>query len=137
MSEAKPPVVATLTWSENLVFNATCARISLVTDGKSTAGGSPVQLLAISLAGCMSMDVVDIVRKSRQPLTAFQCRLTGERAPGPPHRFLKIHLHFHLAGTVADDVVQRAIALSHDKYCSVWHSMRQDIELSTTFDIEP
>jgi len=85
----------------------------------------------------MSMDVVDIVRKGRHPLTAFECRLTGERAPEHPRRVLKVHLHFHLNGDVANAVVQRAIALSHDKYCSVWHSMRQDIELATTFDIEP
>jgi len=137
MSEAKPPVDVSLSWSEALVFHATSGRTSLVIDGDSTAGPSPIQLLAISLAGCMAMDVVDIVRKGRQPLTAFECRLTGERAPEHPRRFLKIHLHFHLAGAVADAVVQRAIALSHDKYCSVWHSMQQDIELSTTFDIEP
>jgi putative redox protein len=137
MSEPKPPVDVSLSWSEALVFNATSARISLTIDGNSTAGPSPVQLLAVSLAGCMAMDVVDIVCKARQPLMAFDCRLTGERAPEPPRRFLTIHLHFHLVGAVADAVVQRAITLSHDKYCSVWYSMRQDIELTTTFDIEP
>lgn len=137
MTEAKPPVTAELTWSENLVFNATSAKIRLVIDGNSTAGPSPVQLLAIGLAGCMAMDVVDIVLKGRQPLTALRCHLTGERAPDHPRRLLKVQLHFHLSGDVAPPVVQRAVGLSRDKYCSVWHSMRQDIELSTTFDIEP
>ena len=137
MSVAKPPVTAELIWSENLVFNATSAKVAFVTDGGSTLGPSPVQLLAVSLAACMSMDVVDIVRKGRHPLTAFRCQFTGERAPEHPHRLLKVQLHFHLEGNVPQAAVERAIALSHDKYCSVWHSMRQDIELSTTVDITP
>lgn len=137
MSEAKPPVTAELIWSENLVFNATSAGVSFVTDGASTLGPSPVQLLAVGLAACMSMDVVDIIRKGRHSLAAFTCQFTGERAPEHPRRFVKVRLHFHLQGEVAPATVERAIALSHDRYCSVWHSMRQDIELSTTFDIVP
>ena len=137
MPEAKPPLIAELVWSENLVFNATSARIGLVVDGDSTAGPSPVQMLAVSLAGCMAMDVIDIVRKGRHPVTGFRCRFTGERAQEHPRRLLRVQLHFSLQGTVPGAAVERAIALSRDKYCSVWHSMRQDIELSTTFDIEP
>ena len=137
MSEAKPPLVAELVWSENLVFNATSARVGFAIDGDSTAGPSPVQLLAISLAGCMAMDVVDIVRKGRHPLTGFRCSFSGERALEHPRRLLRVRLDFHLQGTVPGAVVERAIALSRDKYCSVWHSMRQDIELSTAFDITP
>lgn len=137
MSEAKPPLIADLVWSSNLVFDATSARVGLVIDGDSTAGPSPVQLLAVGLAGCMAMDVVDIVRKGRHPLTAFRCRFTGERSPDHPRRLLRVQLHFHLQGEVPGAAVERAIALSRDKYCSVWHSMRQDIELSTSFDIAP
>jgi len=137
MSEAKPPVTAELIWSENLVFYATSARVAFVTDGASTLGPSPVQLLAVGLAACMSMDIVDIVRKGRHPFTAFRCQFTGQRAADHPHRLLKVQLHFHVEGTVPPAAVERAIALSHDKYCSVWHSMRQDIELTTTFDITP
>jgi putative redox protein len=137
VSEVKPPVTAELIWSENLIFNATSAKVGLTIDGGSTAGPSPVQLLVISLAGCMAMDVVDIVRKGRHPLTAFTCRITGERAPDHPRRLVKVALHFHLSGTATEAAVQRAIDLSRDKYCSVWGSLRQDIELSTSFDITP
>jgi putative redox protein len=94
-----------------------------------------VQLLAIGLAGCMAMDVLDIVRKGRHLVTAFRCLISGDRAPEHPRRLLKVRLHFHLAGDVPGAVVERAIALSRDRYCSVWHSMRQDIELATAFDI--
>jgi len=137
MAEAKPPVTAELIWSHDLVLNATSARVSAVTDGASTAGPSPVQFLAIGLAGCMSMDVIDIVRKARCNLRAFRCQLTAHRAPEHPRRFIRVLLHFHLEGVVRRATVERAIVLSHEKYCSVWHSMRQDIELSTSFDIVP
>jgi len=136
MSEAKPPLTAELTWSEELVFNVTSAKVALVTDGKSTLGASPVQLLAIALAACMAMDVIDIIRKGRHSVTAFGCQFSGDRAPDQPRRLLAVRLHFTMTGVVPSAAVERAIALSREKYCSVWHSMRQDIDLSTTFQIE-
>src|SRR5688500_13023686 len=135
MAVAKPPVAAELVWVEELRFGATSGSIAMVVDGDSTAGPSPVQMLAIALAGCMSIDVVDIIRKGRHSLTAFRTSVSGERAPEPPRRLLKVDLQFHVHGVVPPHVVERAIALSREKYCSVWHSLRQDIELTTSFDI--
>jgi putative redox protein len=63
--------------------------------------------------------------------------LSGERAPAPPRRFVRITLHFQVTGGVPPEAVERAIALSREKYCSVWHSMRQDVELVTAFDLGP
>ena len=137
MSEAKPPVTVDLIWSEQLVFTATSAKVQFVIDGNSTLGPSPVQMLAVGLAGCMAMDVIDIVRKGRHVVSAFHCQFTGERAPEHPRRLLKVRLHFRLEGVVPDAAVERAIQLSRDRYCSVWHSMRQDIELVTSFTILP
>jgi putative redox protein len=135
MADVKPPIAAELIWSGDLRFGATSGVTAIVTDGDSTAGPSPVQLLAIALAGCISADVVDIIRKGRHPLTAFRSTITGTRAPQPPRRLLTAHLFFHVHGDVARAVVERAIALSRDKYCSVWHSLRQDIELTIDFEI--
>jgi len=137
MADAKPPVTAELIWSEHLRFGATSGRTAIVVDGDSTAGPSPVQLLVIGLAGCMGIDVLDIIRKGHHPLSAFRVTLSGERAAGTPHRLLKADLHFHVHGAVPAHVVERAIALSREKYCSVWHSLRQDIELTTAVDIVP
>jgi putative redox protein len=134
---AKPPVSADLRWTEALRFDVTSARISTVVDGDSNAGASPVQMLVIALAGCMSADVVDIVRKGRHALTGFRAEITAERAPEPPTRIVTAFLRFHLEGNVPPAAVERAIALSRDKYCSVWHSLRQDIHLTTTYDITP
>jgi putative redox protein len=131
----KPPVPASLVWDGDLRFRAASGSTSIVLDGESAAGPSPVQALAFSLAACMAMDVADIVTKGRHPLAAFDVKFAGLRADSDPHRFVKIDLHFAVHGNVPAAAVERAIALSRDKYCSVWHSMRQDIELTTTFEI--
>jgi putative redox protein len=134
---AKPPVLAALKWTEALRFDVTSARITTAIDGDSNVAASPVQMLVIALAGCMSADVVDIVRKGRHALTGFRAEVTAERAPEPPTRVLSASLRFHVEGDVPPAAVERAIALSRDKYCSVWHSLRQDIQLTTAFDINP
>ena len=135
MSSPKPPVTAELIWSEALRFGATSGSTAVVVDGDSEAGPSPVQLLAIALAGCMSIDVVDIIRKGRHPLTAFRTSISGERAPEPPRRLLSARLHFHVHGQVPEAAVERAVALSREKYCSVWHSMRSDIDFQITHTV--
>ena len=133
----KPPTTADLTWIRGLQFEATSGAHTITLDGNSSAGPSPVQTLAISLAGCMSIDVADILTKGRHPFRAIRSRLDAERAPDDPHRFTRVTLAFTVEGGVPQDAVARAIALSHDKYCSVWHSMRQDIEFVTAFDVRP
>src|ERR1044071_4031897 len=96
----KPPVTAELIWSGDLRFGATTGATAIITDGNSAAGPSPVQLLAIALAGCMAADVVDIIQKGRHPLTEFRASLTGTRAPEPPKRLTSVRLHFHVHGEV-------------------------------------
>jgi putative redox protein len=134
---AKPPVVADLVWTEALRFDATSAHVQTVIDGDSAAGPSPVQMLVFGLAGCMAADVVDIVRKGRHSLTGFSAHIVAERAQQPPTRVVRAQLHFHVRGDAPASAVERAIGLSRDKYCSVWHSLRQDIELTTSFDVAP
>lgn len=133
----KPPINVELLWKADLRFGATSGSQTLVLDSESKEGPSPVQLLLMGLAGCMSMDVVDIVRKGRHPLTGFRVDLSGERMPDPPRYVRRVTLTFHVQGAVPETAVERAIQLSREKYCSVWHSMRQDIELVTSFDITP
>ena len=137
MAQPKPPVAAELVWTEDLRFGATSGQHAIVTDGNSAAGPSPVQLLAISIAGCMAIDVVDILRKGRHPLTGLRAIVTAERAADPPRRLTSVTVNFHVHGAVPEEAVARAIALSHDKYCSVWHSLRQDTRLTTSFQILP
>src|SRR5262245_52767327 len=137
MADARPPLVAELVWSGDLRFEASSAANTAIIDADSKSGLSPTQYAAIGLAGCMAADVVDILRKGRHPLKALRVTFTGTRAEQPPRRFLQIELLFDLHGAVPPDAVERAIALSREKYCSVWHSFRQDIVLSTPFHITP
>lgn len=137
MADAKPPLTAELLWTEGLRFGAASGSTAIVVDGDGRAGPSPMQLAALGLAGCMASDIVEILRKGRHPLTDLRIAFSGERAPEPPRRFVRITLHFHVSGTVPPEAVERAIALSREKYCSVWHSMRPDIAFTTAFDVHP
>jgi putative redox protein len=133
---SKPPAIATLTWRHALVFNATSGSASLTIDGDSQAGPSPVQALAISVAGCMAADIAHIVQRGRHSLDAFRTEVVAERAQSHPHRFVHVTLRFFIKGAVPRETVERAISLSREKYCSVWHSLREDIELITECDVE-
>jgi putative redox protein len=137
MADITPPLIADLLWSEGLRFGATSGQAAIVVDADGASGPSPMQLAAFGLTGCMASDVVEILRKGRHPLTGLRIAFTGERAAEPPRRFVRITLHFHVSGAVPADAVERAIALSREKYCSVWHSMRPEIVFTTAFDIHP
>ena len=132
-----PTVATSLAWQGDLRFLATSGGGSVTLDGNSAAGPSPVEALAFSLASCMAADVVDILLKGRHQLQALRADLVAERAPDPPRRILRATLRFALRGNMPDAAIERAIALSHDKYCSVWHSLRSDIELLTSYGVEP
>lgn len=128
-------MTASLTWAGDLRFAATAGSVSLTIDSKGAEGPSPVQALALGLAGCMAVDVVDILKKGRHALTGLDATLSGERAEQPPRRFVRIALHYVVHGEVPEAAVARAIQLSRETYCSVWHSMRQDIDFVTTFEV--
>lgn len=135
MADARPPLVAELVWSGDLCFDATSGHAKAVVDGDGKQGPSPTQHAAMGLAGCMAADVVDIIRKGRHPISGLRVVFTGARAEQPPRRFTAIELRFEIQGAVPAEAVERAIALSRDKYCSVLHSFRQDITFTTTFHI--
>jgi putative redox protein len=133
---AKPDTSVGLTWTGDLTFSADLSHgRHIVTDGHSKAGLSPVELLAVATIGCMAVDVVHILGKSRQPPTALDARFTGRRADTEPHRFVAVQLAFDIEGEVAQEVVDRAVQLSRDKYCSVWNSLREDIALEVVVRI--
>ncbi len=132
---SKPPTVVELTWERDLVFSGKAGGVAMTVDSDSLAGPSPMQAVAFGLAGCMAMDVVVILEKGRHDLRGIRADLTGTRAPEEPRRFTAIALHYTITGDVPAEAIQRAIDLSRNKYCSVWHSLRQDIPLDITFDV--
>ena len=102
-------------------------------DGDSAAATSPVQALLLSLAACTAADVVDILTKMRVPFGGLRLRFEGERATEAPRRFVAVRIIYEMSGLAAEDEpkLQRAVALSHEKYCSVLHTLKTDIEFST------
>jgi putative redox protein len=131
----KRPVAVELVWERDLVFGGRSDDAVLTLDSAGEAGPSPVQALAFAIAGCMGMDVVHIIQKGRHPLRGLAIALTAQRAPETPHRIIAVEIRFTVTGEVPDAQVQRAIDLSREKYCSVWHSLRDDIPLHTTFTV--
>jgi len=134
-ADAKPPLVVDLAWDGRLMFTARADGHEWLLDGRNEAGPSPVAALAASLAGCMAIDIVLILTKGRFDVRSFSARLTGRRADTEPRRFVSIDLNISLDTSAPAEQVDRAIALSREKYCSVWHSLRQDIELTTSVSL--
>ena len=95
-----------------------------------------MELLMISLAGCMAIDIVHILGKKRVGLDSVAARIEGTRAEAEPRRFTRLNLHLEVgASDVTAAQVERAIALSKEKYCSVYHSLKSDIDIAITFSI--
>ena len=132
---ARPPTVVDLIWVGDLEFSGTSGNASMTLDSAGLAGPSPVQALGFAIAGCMTTDVAHILTKGRHPFRALRSHLVADRAQDEPHRIVSMTLHIAVDGNVPGDAVERAIALSKEKYCSVWHSMRQDIAFTTTHDV--
>jgi len=110
-------------------------------DAKKEAGGhdagiSPIELLLTSLAGCTGMDVISILRKKKQEVTAFEVRVEGVRADEHPRVFTEIWAHFVVTGhNVSQDAVDRAIELSRDKYCGASATLRHTATIHYSSEI--
>jgi len=136
-TQPRPPVTVEMEWDGDLRFRGRAGERELALDGDSRAAVSPVEALVLALAGCMSSDVVHILVKGRTPPSTLTARLVAERAPEEPRRVVKVDLRFSVRGSVPPEKIERAIGLSRDKYCSVWHSMRPDIAFTTSFEVAP
>lgn len=103
----------------------------VVLDSEGKAGPSPTQVLLLSLAGCMGVDVRMILEKARVPLESLEVVIQAERMSDPPRYFRSVRLTYRLRGPGEEDrpTVNRAVDLSRDKYCSVLHTLRPDLEL--------
>ncbi|MDH4234985.1 MAG: OsmC family protein [Gallionella sp.] len=97
---------------------------AVLMDGAPSAGGRnlgprPMEMLLLGAGGCTSFDVISILKKSRQAVTDCYVELEAERAETEPKVFTRIHMHFVITGkNIKPEVVEKAIKLSADKYCS-------------------
>jgi putative redox protein len=129
------PVTVDLDWQGDLRFAARSGPAELILDSAGRAGPTPVQALAFSLAGCMAIDVVHILKKGRLDPKALHAHLVGERASDDPKRLVMVTLHFVVTGDIPAEKLERALSLSRERYCSVWHSLRPDLDFRTSFEI--
>jgi len=134
-SPPKPPTVLELVWEHDLVFGGRSGDIAMTLDSASVSGPSPMQAPGFAVAGCRAMDLVHILKKGRHDLRGLRVDLKGERTQTEPRRFTRIELRYTITGNVPAEPIERAIQLSREKYCSVWHSMRQDIALDVSFSV--
>ena len=110
-------------------------------DGASDGGGRnlaprPMETLLAGAGGCTAYDVVLNLKRGRHAVTGCQVKLQAERAATDPKVFTKIHLHFVVTGKdVPESAVQRAIEMSHDKYCSATIMLSKTAEVTTSFEV--
>jgi len=100
------------------------------------AGVLGADLLPMSLAGCAAWDVMDILVKQRQQVTALEVSAVSEREDEAPWRFKKITLRYKITGQkINPEAVRRAVALSEGKYCSIYATLRGALELVSEVEI--
>ncbi|MCS4511031.1 OsmC family protein [Xylophilus ampelinus] len=96
----------------------------------------PMEMLLAGTGGCTAYDVVLILRRSRHAVKGCSVHLSSERAPADPKVFTKIHMQFTVTGTgIPAAAVERAIAMSHDKYCSASIMLGATATITTGFDL--
>jgi putative redox protein len=107
-------------------------------DGDGKTAYSPVQAFVLAFAGCTGADIVDIAGKMRVNLNGLSVQVSGDRNAEPPRYFKALRITYRVTGVDASDrpKIERAIALSHEKYCSVLHSLRKDMQITSELVIE-
>jgi putative redox protein len=110
----------------------------IVDDAVGATGPKPIELVAAALAGCTAFDVINILRKKRQHITAYEVHVETDQAPDPPQVFTKVRIRHILTGVdVNRDAVANAIHLSESKYCSAGAMVQKSAEFTTSFEIIP
>ncbi|MBL8077804.1 MAG: OsmC family protein [Anaerolineales bacterium] len=103
---------------------------------KKPKGVSASDLLPMSLIGCASHDVVEILNKQKQDLRELKVTAESTQDEDPPWRFRKIHIHYQVIGKEIDpEKVRKAILLSEEKYCSVYATLKDVLEITHDFEI--
>ena len=105
-------------------------------NGGQNLAPRPMETVLAGTGGCTAYDVVLILKRGRHDVRGCTVKLTSERAPEDPKVFTKIHMHFTVTGAnIPDSVVERAVALSHDKYCSATIMLGKTAQITTSFEV--
>ncbi len=126
---------ATLQWDKELIFIGRTQRgYEIEFDANLQWGCKPTDALVLGLAGCTAIDVFMFLQKMHVEIGDFKIDIVAERNPTPPQYYKTIEMVLNITGKKLDaKKVERAIALSHDKYCSVYHSLRKDMIVKVSY----
>jgi putative redox protein len=131
-----------VSWAGNAAFvGESSSGHKVVMDGPAEGGGRdlgprPMEMLLMGTGGCSSYDVISILKKARQDVSACDVVISSERADSEPKVFTKIHIHFKITGTnLKEKQVERAVSLSAEKYCSASIMLGAMAEISHDYEI--
>ena len=129
---------ARVKWVEGLSFiGESASGHQVLMDGNSgDKAPSPMEMVLMATGSCSAIDVVSILQKGRRDVADCEVKLTSERREEAPRLFTHINLHFVVTGrSLTDAVVERAVTLSADKYCSVALMLGKGVEITHSFEV--
>lgn len=108
--------------------------------GSVDVGGSgelmrPMEMVLVSLAGCSAIDVLHILKKQRQEPGDLDVEVDGTRADAVPAVYTDIHVHFRASGDVDPIKLEKAVALSMEKYCSVTRMLQSTVKITSSSEV--
>jgi putative redox protein len=108
-------------------------RHSIMIDGASGEAVSPLAALLLGVGACTASDVAELASKMRVPIGGFSLVIDGKRVDTTPRRYSHLQFTYRLMGIADPDraKIERAVSLSHEKYCSALHTLRSDLEVTT------
>ena len=115
----------------------------LTMDGAPDGGGRnlaprPMETVLAGTGACTAYDVVMILKRGRHDVTGCQVKVSSERAAADPKVFTRIHMHFIVTGAgLPDAAVQRAVQMSHEKYCSASIMLAKTADITSSFEVVP
>lgn len=132
----------TVRWHEGMSFVAETGSGHMVSmDGAPEAGGRnlaprPMELLLAGTGGCTAFDIVLILKRGRHEVTGCEVKLQAERAETDPKVFTRINMHFVVSGRkLKPEIVERAVNLSAEKYCSASIMLGKTAEITHSFEV--
>lgn len=110
--------------------------LTLDTDHERSSAPTPMELLLVALGSCTAVDVISILKKKREQVTAYRVEVRGERRADHPRSYTRMEVHHVVTGReISEKAVSQAIELSETKYCSVAATFRPSAEIVSTFEI--
>ena len=125
---------ARFTDNERFLGQASSGHAVVVDAAKEKTASSPMELVLIGLCGCTASDVVNILRKKREPFTSLEVRAEAERAAEPPSVYTAIKLTYRVGGQVSRKGMEDAVRLSKEKYCSVSAMLQKTAKLTAVIE---